>query len=41
MKAMRKTVLDNDVAHWANRFLEELAARRPDHGKTVRPARRS
>jgi len=41
MRAMRRTVLDNDVSHWATRFLQELAATRPDHGKTVRPARRS
>ncbi|GAB2887678.1 alpha,alpha-trehalose-phosphate synthase (UDP-forming) [Nocardioides pacificus] len=41
MKAMRKTVGENDVSKWANRFLEELAATRPDHGKVVRPARRS
>jgi len=41
MKAMRKTVIEKDVAHWAARFLDELAATRPDHGKSVRPARRS
>lgn len=41
MKAMRKTVRENDVAHWASRFLEELEAVRPVHGKSVRPARRS
>ncbi|MDF9716062.1 trehalose-6-phosphate synthase [Nocardioides sp. ChNu-153] len=41
MKAMRKTVTEKDVAFWAARFLEELSATRPDHGKTVRPARKS
>lgn len=41
MKAMRKTVTQHDVAAWADSFLGELAAVRPDHGKTVRPARRS
>ncbi|MCW2773624.1 MAG: trehalose 6-phosphate synthase [Nocardioides sp.] len=41
MKAMRKTVAQNDVAAWADSFLAELTAVRPSHGKTVRPARRS
>ncbi|MDP3891874.1 trehalose-6-phosphate synthase [Nocardioides sp.] len=41
MKAMRKTVMDKDVAAWAASFLDELAAIRPSHGKTVRPARRT
>jgi trehalose 6-phosphate synthase len=41
MKAMRKQVLQHDVAAWADSFLEELAAVRPSHGKTVRPAKRS
>ncbi|NYD40612.1 trehalose-6-phosphate synthase [Nocardioides panaciterrulae] len=41
MKAMRKTVLQHDVAAWADSFLTELAAARPTHGKTVRPAKRS
>jgi trehalose 6-phosphate synthase len=41
MKAMRKTVSQNDVAAWADSFLAELTAVRPSHGKTVRPARRS
>jgi trehalose 6-phosphate synthase len=41
MKAMRKTVAQNDVAAWADSFLAELTAVRPTHGKTVRPARRS
>jgi len=36
MRAMRKTVRDYDVARWARRFLEELDATRPDHGRTVR-----
>jgi trehalose 6-phosphate synthase len=41
MKAMRKTVLANDVVAWANSFLEGLSAERPSHGKQVRPATRS
>jgi trehalose 6-phosphate synthase len=41
MKAMRKQVMEHDVAAWADRFLSELAAVRPSHGKSVRPARRS
>ncbi len=40
MRAMRKQVVDNDVTAWANNFLSELADARPEHGKTVRPARR-
>jgi trehalose 6-phosphate synthase len=40
MKAMRKQVIQHDVAAWADSFLEELAAVRPSHGKTVRPAKR-
>ena len=38
MKAMRKTVMEHDVAEWAGSFLAELAAARPSHGKSVRPA---
>jgi trehalose 6-phosphate synthase len=41
MKAMRKTVVENDVAAWAGKFLDELATGRQEHDKTVRPARRS
>jgi len=41
MKAMRKTVMENDVAAWAGLFLEELAAVRPEHSKIVRPSRRT
>ena len=41
MKAMRRTVLENDVEHWATSFLDELTAVRPAHGKSLRPARRS
>ena len=40
MKALRRTVLDNDVAKWAGSFLDELSATRPEHGKVVRPATR-
>jgi trehalose 6-phosphate synthase len=41
MRAMRKTVADNDVSHWASAFLTELTTTRPAHGKQVRPAKRS
>ena len=41
MKAMRKQVMEHDVAAWADSFLAELTAVRPSHGKTVRPAKRS
>ena len=41
MRAMRRTVTQHDVNAWAESFLTELAAVRPSHGKTVRPARRS
>ena len=37
MRAMRKTVLKNDVDAWARSFLTGLAEVRPDHGKTVKP----
>ena len=41
MKAMRRTVLKNDVDAWARDFLTGLAEIRPDHGKTVKPPSRS
>ncbi|HEX4189918.1 MAG TPA: trehalose-6-phosphate synthase [Marmoricola sp.] len=41
MKAMRKTVAENDVEHWANTFLTELEAARPGHAKQLKPARRT
>jgi len=41
MRAMRKTVADNDVSHWASAFLTELTITRPAHGKLVRPARQT
>ncbi|MCZ4498962.1 MAG: trehalose 6-phosphate synthase [Marmoricola sp.] len=41
MKAMRKTVAENDVDHWANAFLTDLAATRPGHAKQLKPAKRS
>jgi trehalose 6-phosphate synthase len=41
MRAMRRTVIQHDVAAWADSFLEELAAVRPSHGKTVRPVKRT
>jgi len=39
MKAMRKTVIENDVVSWATRFLDALADVRPSHHKQVRPSR--
>ncbi|RNL66137.1 trehalose-6-phosphate synthase [Nocardioides marmoriginsengisoli] len=41
MRAMRKTIVENDVANWANNFLADLAAARPGHEKQVKPAKRS
>ncbi len=41
MKAMRKTVSVNDVAHWASTFLDELSGVQPTHTKDTHPARRS
>ncbi|MGN6250419.1 MAG: alpha,alpha-trehalose-phosphate synthase (UDP-forming) [Marmoricola sp.] len=41
MKAMRKCVAENDVAHWATAFLDELADARPQHHRQVKPARGS
>ncbi|MCX6396577.1 MAG: trehalose-6-phosphate synthase [Propionibacteriales bacterium] len=41
MKAMRRTVAENDVENWANAFLADLAAARPGHAKQVKPARRT
>jgi len=41
MRAMRKTVIQHDVAAWADSFLEDLSSVRPSHGKAVRPAKRA
>ncbi|MFL6174097.1 MAG: trehalose-6-phosphate synthase [Marmoricola sp.] len=41
MKAMRRTVAENDVDNWATNFLADLFAVRPGHAKQVRPAKRS
>ncbi len=41
MRAMRKTVLEHDVSHWASTFLDELSGVQPTHSKSTRPARRS
>ncbi|HEX2896296.1 MAG TPA: trehalose-6-phosphate synthase [Marmoricola sp.] len=41
MRAMRKTVAENDVSNWASAFLDELTAPRPAHDKQVRPVRRT
>jgi len=40
MKAMRKQVMEHDVAAWAESFLAELGATQPSHGKSVRAAPR-
>ncbi|KQW48627.1 trehalose-phosphate synthase [Nocardioides sp. Root1257] len=40
MKAMRKQVMEHDVAAWADSFLAELGSLGQAHGKSVRPAKR-
>ncbi len=40
MRAMRKTVSENDVAHWASTFLDQLSGTRT-HSKNTRPAQSS
>ena len=37
MRAMRKTVSENDVAHWASAFLDSLAVDPETHEKQTRP----
>jgi trehalose 6-phosphate synthase len=39
MRAMRKTVVQNDVAKWARDFLEELESLPEHHDKSVRRSR--
>jgi trehalose 6-phosphate synthase len=39
MRAMRRTVRNNDVAAWADSFMAALADVRDSHGKAVRPSR--
>ena len=34
MRAMRKTVAENDVSHWASAFLDALSGAQPTHSKT-------
>ena len=41
MRAMRRTIIQHDVAAWADSFLSELADVRTSHGKAVRPAKRT
>lgn len=41
MRAMRRTVAENDVDNWATNFLKDLAAARPGHDKHLKPARRT
>ncbi len=41
MRAMRRTVAENDVDNWATNFLHDLAAARPPHAKNLKPAKRS
>ncbi|WP_245999936.1 alpha,alpha-trehalose-phosphate synthase (UDP-forming) [Nocardioides pocheonensis] len=41
MRAMRRTVAENDVANWANAFLTELTTPRPAHDKHLRPVKRA
>ena len=38
MRAMRRTVSENDVARWASSFLDQLSGERATHSKTTRPA---
>ncbi len=38
MRAMRKTVQENDVAHWASAFLAQLTDDQQTHTKNIRPA---
>jgi trehalose 6-phosphate synthase len=40
MKAMRKTVRNNDVAAWADSFMSELSEVGNPHRKMPKPARR-
>jgi trehalose 6-phosphate synthase len=40
MRAMRRTVTNNDVAAWADSFMAALTDVRDAHGKSVKPARR-
>ena len=40
MRAMRKTVSENDVAHWASTFLDQLSGSQT-HSKSTRPAKSS
>ena len=41
MRAMRKTVAENDVSRWASTFLDQLSGAQPTHTKQTRPAKRS
>jgi trehalose 6-phosphate synthase len=41
MRAMRKTIIQHDVAAWARDFLDGLAEGTPAHDKQVRPAKKS
>ncbi len=38
MRAMRKTVKENDVSHWASAFLDELSGGDHTHDRPTRPA---
>jgi trehalose 6-phosphate synthase len=41
MRAMRKTVAENDVSHWASAFLDQLTATQPTHSHSTRPVKRA
>jgi len=41
MRALRKTVAEHDVSHWAETFLGDLESARVAHRKQVHPANRS
>ncbi|MCW2848264.1 MAG: trehalose 6-phosphate synthase [Marmoricola sp.] len=40
MRAMRKTVAEHDVAHWASTFLDQLSGTQPTHSKNPRPVKK-
>jgi trehalose 6-phosphate synthase len=41
MRAMRKTVAENDVSHWASAFLDQLTSTQPTHSHSTRPVKRA
>ena len=41
MRAMRRTVAENDVSRWASNFLDQLSGTQPTHSKSTRPPKES